>query len=128
MFPKIPGITITWFFCFSRTQPMQILRTTLVVQFVKLNPGCRRADILSALPYPSKPMTISNTLGRLQRAKVIENRTGGRAQYAQWYPVDARRRLISATSPNSSWKNLANLETPVAKPDYLARRLQEIYG
>jgi hypothetical protein len=109
--------------------PTKAVSTTdYVLQFVKLNPGCRRADILSALPYPSKPMTISNTLGRLQRAKVIENRTGGRAQYAQWYPVDAPAPPYFRDVAEQLLEELANLETPVAKPDYLARRLQEIYG
>lgn len=97
--------------------------TGVILDFIQKNPGCTRLQILSVLPADTKPSTVSNLLGRLQRSKAIENR-GGFAKWAAWYMVENETPALYRKKAAEFLEELHDIH-PAQRQSHLARRLEE---
>ena len=98
--------------------------TQKVLVYIQEHPGCTRMHILDTLPRGTRPSTVSNMMGRLQRAGLVENR-GGFAQYAKWYPVQSEIDEAYLDMARDILTNMAKIH-PLHRHEYLAQQLQEI--
>lgn len=100
--------------------------TRKVLEHVRSNPGTTRPKLLMELPDFTKPHSVSSILGHLAKGGVIENR-GRSGRAARWYPIEIvvnpKFRKIARDLLNEL-KNVHHTQ----REDYLAKRLQEIFG
>jgi hypothetical protein len=61
-----------------------------VINYVRRHPGAETQEVFDALPNADKIGTVQNTLARLAREGVLQNRGGNvnRFDPAKWYPND----------------------------------------
>jgi hypothetical protein len=100
--------------------------TRKVVEFVHDNPGVTRANVLEALPDETKARTVSSIFNYLARTGAIENR-GRSGLAARWFPITI---TVGKMYRDIARTLLAELKTVhhSQREDYLAKRLQEIFG
>jgi hypothetical protein len=100
--------------------------TERVYEYICLNPGCTRKEILTIFPSSTKPRTVGILLSNLQRRGAIENR-GGNTSRSRWYAVDIQVNEPYVTIADDLLTILEEAH-PVVRKALLARRLEETFG
>lgn len=100
--------------------------TRKVLEYIRDHPGTTRPNILTVLPEETKKHSVSSILGHLAKGGVIENR-GRSGRAARWFFVDI---TVSEMFRKIARTLLAELKEVhhSQREDYLAKRLQEIFG
>lgn len=100
--------------------------TQKVVEYIRENPGATRPKILMVLPDGTNPHTVSSILSHLARGGAVENLgRGGRA--ARWYPITIVVKPKFRKIARQLLEELKKVHHS-QREDYLAKRLQEIFG
>jgi len=99
-----------------------------IVDFVKKNPGAMRNDIHAALPEGTKWGTVGNTLSRMARGGVLENRGGSTNRWnpARWYFIARPVNDYAREQARNILAELADLH-PSVREQFLAEKLDEMF-
>jgi hypothetical protein len=99
-----------------------------IVDFVKENPGATRNEILTALPEGIKWGTVSNTLSRMARSGVLENRGGSTNRWdpARWFFIARPVNDYAREQAREILADLAKLH-PSVREQFLAEKLDEMF-
>jgi len=99
--------------------------TQKIYEYIHMNPGCTRKEILTIFPPEENPRTVGTLLANLRKNKAIVTR-GGKTSAARWYPVETQ---VNAHHLEIASTLLSELEKvhPVIWELYMARRLEETF-
>lgn len=100
--------------------------TRKVVEYIRAHPGTTRPNILTVLPDGTKPHSVSSILVHLAKTGVVENR-GRSGRAARWFPIEM---VVDIKFRNIARELLSELKSihHSQREDYLAKRLQELFG
>lgn len=97
-----------------------------ITEYIRAHPGCRRADILTVLGPNINPVSVSGTMGYLQRKRVIENR-GGFGRNSSWYVIDNKALPMFLEMAADILQELKEMH-PSVRTAHLAQRLEDLLG
>lgn len=101
--------------------------TRSILELIQNNPGITRGDILKNLPTNTLPQSVSSIMRHLSAAKAIENR-GGIGLAASWYAVvEENVEAPYLVIAGELMDEMAEIHHS-RREEYLAKRLQEIFG
>jgi predicted transcriptional regulator len=99
--------------------------TRKILEYIQVNPGVSRSEIISALSLTNPPHSVTVLLGNLRRQNIIKRH--GSTKSARWYPIEFNADPIYGIIAVDILDELKNIHH-TQKADYLAKRLEEIFG
>lgn len=97
-----------------------------IIEHVRKNPGAKRSQIIEGIGYQGSPMTISNTLVRLQHQRVLMHR-GGPPKTRQWDVIDTKPIPVFLELAENILAELRVMH-PSVRAARLAQRLEDLMG
>ncbi len=102
-------------------------KTRQILEYIQDHPeGSTLSEITSVFDNQISSMSASSLLGYLRRKKAIETR-GGPGRSARWYPIENITNPIYNIIAIDLLDELKSIHHS-QKSDYLAKRLEEIFG
>lgn len=99
-----------------------------IVEYVRKHPGAQSQTIVDVFPHVRKA-TIQNTLSRMQRVGVLENRGGSGNRWtppAEWYYITPSASEYSRELARDIYAEMKTMHSSVHE-EFLAEKLDELF-
>lgn len=103
-----------------------ITLTSRIVEYVRANPGCSRAQIIDGIAFEGPPLQITTMLGRLKRERVLRSE-GPYPKLKRWHPVEWAKDPKYMAIASDILAELKDVNHEV-RQEYLAMRLEELFS